>query len=362
MARLTGGLLYVPNEHNEGDQRGPRAVFADSLARGEIESYVAYPLEVRLREHGREAGKRRLIELAREMQPSVVMLQHLAGTGFLLTDWKRLRDIVPKATLAYHEHDPYTPIRHPLPAEARAAAQIADVIFTPGTGQFRKNFVDHGALDVRYSPHGFDEHRFSRLPARFPRSRKVVMIANAHRPRKPWRLLPGAQERKALVKEASKLLGSRFEVFGRGWKGPTARGFRSYDSQAQILAEAAVSINWDHFPREPHYFSDRWPISLASGAVHITTEHPGQEDLTEGDDRILSAVSVEELLTIVDNVLAKPDAALRGSVDAANEFAGARLKQATEFRRLLFEVGLIGEPPTESDWIYRSGLASLGPR
>lgn len=352
-------LLYVPNERIIGQQAGPRAAFEACLNAGELERYSAYPLLHRTGVVGSATAIRELLDIARAEQPSVVLLQHLAGSGFGQRCWADLRAACPQALLVYHEHDPYTPIRQPLPIEARAAASHADIIYTSGTGQFRRNFLKYGASDVRYSPQGFDPNRFHSSGYSVSARRTIVMIANSHRPRKPWRLLPGARERKQLVSKAAKMFGDRFAIYGSGWSGTHAKGNCNYSEQSKILSAATLSINWDHFSNEAHYYSDRWPISLVSGAVHVTTQHPGQEQLTDGHESLFSARTPDDLLALADRLMTMPVAKLESMSAEAAQFAKLRHQQESEFRRILFECGLVEKIPVGSQWLYDTGLAVL---
>ncbi|WP_062379502.1 glycosyltransferase family protein [Demequina pelophila] len=183
----------------------------------------------------------------------------------------------------YYEGDPYGLVRHGLPWVAQRVGRRASIVFTVGTGAFRRNFTRAGARDVRWVPSAFDYVHVGPEPSP-PVSRTVdfVMIANRHMPRTPLRLLPGARQRAQFVELMTSEFGDTFQVWGRGWTGPSAQGSLDYSRQASAVQSAWFSVNWDHFPQEPRYFSNRLPIALATGSFHLTTAHPGYAALFEG--------------------------------------------------------------------------------
>ena len=91
----------------------------------------------------------------------------------------------------------------------------------------------------------------------------------------PLRGLPGARARRRAVAALDAAFGDRFHVYGDGWAVRGAMGPLPFEAQEQAIRTAWVSANWDHFADEPDYYSNRLPISLASGTVHFTTRHPG---------------------------------------------------------------------------------------
>jgi hypothetical protein len=339
-------LLYLPNEGVEGDQFGFRAAVNDAVRVGLLAAAEVFSPLARLRAGvAQETMRGDLHRHAAVFKPTIILVQHPAGTGLRSTDFARLKQAGDQALLAYHEDDPYSRIRQPLPPEARAAARACDVAYTCGTGRFPAVLRRFGSGDVRYSRHCFDETRFpvDVGPAAGVPRWDCVMIANRNHSLRPWRVLPGARQRIDLVDRLTARFGSRFAVFGSGWISPSAAGPVGYDQQHAILKQARVSVNWDHFPTEPMYYSDRLPISLAAGVPHVTTWHEGYADLFGAPARsgLFWAPSVKRLVSVVEDLVQRPAVELEMLGKAAATFASAHLSQSAEYRRLLSElVGL----------------------
>jgi hypothetical protein len=336
-------LLYLPNEGVEGDQFGFRTAVQEAIGAGLLGAAEIFSPLARLR-----AGASKptmlgdLHRQAAAFKPTIILVQHPVGTGLGPGDFTRLKQGGDRALLAYHEADPYSRIRQPLPPESRAAASASDIAYICGTGRFPAVLRRFGGRDVRYSRHGFDESRF---PVGIGPTTDVprwdcIMIANRNHSLRPWRVLPGARQRIDLVGRLTARFGSRFAVFGSGWTGPSAAGPVSYAQQHLMLKQARVSVNWDHFPAEPMYYSDRLPISLAAGVPHVTTWHAGYEEVF-GDaahSGLLWAKSVKRLVSVVEDLVQRPAAELNMLGQAASAFAAAHLSQSAEYRRLLSEL------------------------
>ncbi|WP_153004217.1 glycosyltransferase family protein [Microbacterium testaceum] len=279
-------ILYVPNEHGEHRQFGIRSTLGKLRAAGLVTDVKIFSLLWRIRE-GLDAPNQRkiLLQVAEEYRADIVLLQHLGGTGISREDLRRLRGSC--GFMIYHEADPYSRYVHALPREARLAGQLSDVVFTVGNGVFADNFRRAGAVDVRWEPSIFDPGRFGHLSVEpeMVRTFDVVMVANRNKPR--LRGLPNWRDRIAFVEYMEQRFGPRFAIFGRGWTGPSAQGQVPYSEQASAIRSGWVSANWDHFAKEPLYFSDRLPTSLATGSVHATTAHAGFRDYFIGADKFL---------------------------------------------------------------------------
>lgn len=272
-------VLYIPNEHAHHRQEGARSGFAKLSASGLLSEVRVYSFLLRIREgEGFNSVFRGLCALVSELRPDVVLIQHPGGTGLLSDHWIQLRKISP-FTLVYHEGDAYDRWRKVLPPEAKAAAQSANLTLTVGASNQMSILSRAGARAMRWTPHSFDPMRFG-MEAPIQVQEKefdVVFIGNSVRSRMPGRSIPGVRDRHRLVAEMSKRFGRRFAVYGKGWTGATAQGPIAFADQERAVRSGWITANWDHYPAEAMYFSDRLPISLASGTVHVTTRHPGYD-------------------------------------------------------------------------------------
>lgn len=271
-------ILYVPNEAGDFRQIGFRRPLANLVDAGLVQEVSIFSLQWRQRNGGdHEQHRQDLIARVAEFQPNMVIMQHLNTTGLNRRHFAAMRNAA-DFELIYHEGDPYSRYLHPLPSSARLAGRFSDVVFTVGAGVFSENFRRSGAKDVRYAPSAFQPERYRQQdPDPGTRQFDVVVVANRNSPR--FRGHPNWRERIAFVRHLQERLGDRLAIYGRGWEGPGALGPISTETQDVAVRSGWISANWDHYASEPYYFSNRLPISLASGSIHATTEHPGYSRL-----------------------------------------------------------------------------------
>jgi hypothetical protein len=94
---------------------------------------------------------------------------------------------------------------------------------------------------------------------------------------------------------------------GQGWKGePYCRGPIAFNDQEKTIRSAWLTINWGQFDEIAMYSSDRLPISLASGVLHITNYQRGYEHLFPGAKGIYFVHSPAEALDVADLLLSYP--------------------------------------------------------
>lgn len=227
----------------------------------------------------------------------------MSGAGLNADHYRRWRSQGNFAVI-YQESDPYGRWRNRLPREAVIAGQAADIVFTSGSGTFASNFRRHGAKDVRWLSQGYDPGSFKRDRTIEPAS-DVVVVANRGVSRVPWRGHSGAKQRETAIRLLQRYFGDRLALYGHGWDGPGVRGPVPFWDQGRAIQSGWVSANWDHYPDEPHYFSNRLPISLATGGVHVTNWHPGYEGFFPLEEGFLKvATDPEQLVDTVDGFLA----------------------------------------------------------
>jgi hypothetical protein len=221
-----------------------------------------------------------ILEAFKEMLPELVLVMHpqkMAFTNRLIAQMRKIRDF----KLVLWEGDPYSIFRKQPSLSQIVVARNADVVFTTGTGWFKKNFELYGAKDVRWIPSCFETDRM--YPAgqidlesnTFDNDVTAILNKSIHR----FRPAHGWKVRAEFVHLSQAAFGDGLALYGKGWEGRGSKGPLPFDEQYRAVTEARVTANWDHYPKEPNYFSDRLPISLAGGSVHATTFHPGYEEL-----------------------------------------------------------------------------------
>lgn len=296
-------LLYIPNERTIGDQEGPRRTFQSLWERGKLLEYEAYSLHVKQRETSLERALQDLIHLAERLQPTLVLWQHPGHLDIPTEVLERLRRL---AYLIYHEGDIYGNLKKRLPLGARRLAEASDVAFTVGMGSQANILRRFGAKSLGYIPSCVDLVRFGKdWEPTTDRSFDVIMIGNRIPSRIPGMAgIPGAQRREKLAKALGVLLGSHLGLYGHGWEGFVgARGPIPFAEQERVSRNAWLTAGWDHFDRVPYYFSNRLPISLASGVAHITNRQPGYDHLFEDGVELYMASSVREMVQRIEHLL-----------------------------------------------------------
>lgn len=336
-----GRILYIPNEPGDFVQRGSRRTLGGLLDAGLIDDARIVSLLHRVQEGDGPEERARLLQVVREFKPTIVLLDKPAGTGLRPRDvlaWRAVAEFV----FVISDMDAYHWWSKPLPADSRALAPCTDLVFVPGTGLLTRNYLRAGANDVRWNPHVYDPGSFGRLEITDETvSHDVVMIGSMIGSRfGRLRRLPGAVDRGRLAAELNHQFGSNFALFGTGWAEEIGSGPIPYLDQERAIRSAWVTANWDHFPAEPKYFSDRLPISLASGTVHFTTWHPGFDELF-GELPFLRLVKRQtDMVPAIRSYLESTSAADR--VDHARQarvFAASHYRQDIRFVELLNMAG-----------------------
>ena len=336
-------LLYIPNEVELGQQRGPRRVFESLMDKGELEAYKAFALPYEFTARGSAARALDDLErMATDLQPTLVLWQHIMNSPIPASFHRRIRNLDSQPLVAFQDIDPYGWVRKPLPKASRRLVRQADVVYLCGLGSFARIFRFSGAGRVRYTSHGYDPERFALPWEPTPdRAFDVVMIGNRITSRVPGRRIPGNRKREQLAGLLHERFGSRFACFGNGWAGfPYDRGPVSYDRQGQINRSAWVTVGWDHFTPTPYYFSDRLPIALASGVAHVTSFQPGYEAMFPREHGLFWAASIHEAVNTVTWLLEQPRQYLLDQGANAAELARTRLNQHSQL------VDLIGDLST----------------
>lgn len=331
-------VLYVPNEAGEFRQLGFRGPLAALTNSGQIAATSVFSLQWRIINGGDpEQHRQDLVRRISDFQPNIILMQHLGRTGLRRRHFDQMRR-ASKFELIYHEADPYSRHLHPLPRAARAAGRAADVVYTIGTGTFKENFIRAGAPDVRWSPHVFEPERYPFVPVNEAPTREydVVIVCNRNTPR--LRGHPDWKDRIRFVELMQQCFGERLALYGRGWDGVGAKGPIDFSSQDQAIRSAWLSANWDHYAKEPRYFSNRLPISLASGSIHATTRHPEYEQIFAKctENFLILHETVQGLTEAIGEYLASTSASDRiTAAKEAQRFAYANYRQDDQVVHLL---------------------------
>lgn len=306
-------FFYVPNEHTEGDQIGPRKAFSRLHQRGVLSAYTAYSYLIERERIGDHTRALQDLHAAIEsFQPDVIFFQHLNGSYPVDAAYLRgMKAVASRPKFVWHDPDPYGRHIKPIDATMKIAVAASDMAVVKGLGYFSDGLRRAGAKRILFAPESFDDERFGK-PWAAPSTRALdaVTIANLTcLKRVPFLFMPGGRQRQQLARRFHAAYGDRYAVFGsgRGWQNePFCRGPLPFDAQEKALRSAWISVNWSQFDDIPYYFSDRLPISLVSGVPHVTNHQPGYEHLFPGARGIYFAHSPAEALDVADMLLSLP--------------------------------------------------------
>ena len=305
--------FYIPNESVEGDQVGPRKAFRLLHEQGVFSALGSYSYLVQRRRFKTQAeALEDLYHAAATFGPDLIFWQHLNRSYPVDREFlRRLKALPGQPKFVWHDPDPYGKIVKPIDPIMKVAIAEAHAVVVKGLGYFAEDLRRAGAQKIIYAIESYDDERFdSPWSPTLTREFDAVMIANLPcLKRIPFLFLPGGRKRKQLAQRFYKAYGDRFAVFGagQGWeKTPYCRGPINFSLQERTLRSAWLSINWSQFDTIPMYFSDRLPISLATGVPHITNYQSGFEHVLPGVKGIYFVHSPAEALDLADMLLSLP--------------------------------------------------------
>ncbi len=358
-------LLMITNESIEGTEYGFRDEFQRLRAGGVISAYRALAPRALVAAGQDWFGE--TIAAARELQPNVVLV---LSPGQLPASPAQIRQLleVSSPRLLYWEGDAWgrgKPMTQPM----RSWAAAAHVVFTVASSPQSDAFARSTRACVRpilqtYCQVQFEEAE-DKPPGTAAPAEDVVMIGSSIARLGVVSTVPGSFSRRRLVRQLQRESLSS-AIYGRGWNGPASRGPVPYREQIARLREAKVSTNWDHFPDHECYASDRLPISLLAGRVHVTTRHPGPTLYrTEG---LVEVDSVDDVVESVGRLLRLPWDQLCELGRGNWQYARHRLSDREAARFMLRVVDRRVPAPPSEPWDRIDALAdkrdsvSLGAR
>lgn len=337
-------LLYLPNEISTiSRQIGPRAAFNEMVEDQTISDYQAFSfLDEANKVDEPSSWEKRLVNLAKDLQPNVIFWQHIGNLPISIDLINQLKSLSSKPLLVYHEGDVYGKFRKRITPSMKIFAKHSDITFLVGLGENAELFRNAGARNIIFSPHSVDTTRFGHDWNRKTKGRSgVVMIAN-HIISKPLiqqippLRFPGIFEREQFALKLYNHFGDHFKLYGRGWeKYPFSARILPYDEQEIALRQHLISVNWDHFPDTPFYFSDRLPISLISGVAHTTNYHPGYELLFKNGEQLVYYQTIDDAIDIIDWMLCQPEKYLIDMGFAGEQFARKNLTANIVYKHMI---------------------------
>jgi hypothetical protein len=333
-------LLYLPNEVHEGDQIGPRAVFEGMLANNELGAYHAFSFLTKANQQkSHSVVFEQLLAEAERFKPDTILWQHPSHFNVTIEQLHRLKAIECRPILAYDERDLYGDKTKPLTDGARSLAIAADIVFIVGLGSYAALMAEAGAKNICYSPNCVDTIRFGHpWEPTLEREYDVIMIGNLVRG--SWRSsgLPGWRNRYALAERLEQIFKGKFALYGGGWKNLPCKGALSFTQQEQAIRQAWLSVGWNYYDSTPYYFSNRTPIAMMSGVVHVKNYQPGYENIFRDGEVIWFGRDVEEVVDVIRYLLSLPKHKLIEYGIKGQQYARNNLTADIVFRDIITQI------------------------
>ena len=273
------------------------------VGNGDIGDYKVYPFVFRL--HSGAKNREVVDEITGTIhayEPELVLFSHTGQLDIEYDTLRKLRVQHPTTVFAYRDGDIYHPFYKPMPREIFGILSNCSVSFWCGYDLYAKK-TERFCKDRRYVPLSTDPVRFSRNRGGDEKEFDVVMIGNLSRSKIPFKSFPGGAERVKLAMSMHKLLGDKFAVFGKGWKGMDfCRGPVAFGEQGTMYGRARIALGNNNL-HASYYFSDRLPIALGSGVLMAHNYEEGIESPFADIGYNLFFKDVQQARQLVRNLL-----------------------------------------------------------
>jgi hypothetical protein len=340
----------VSNEAKFGDDPGFRDALA-GLTRGYIGSYEVFALPAQETTKGVYRAHDSLIRVGRLLQPSAVLFQSPHRTALSTETIARLKRESGNPYILYWEGEIWGGNKR-LPLASRALAAQADVVYSVGMGNQERFLRRAGARDVRYIPFTCCQVRFANArPMGWPNpSIDIVHIGNRVLAAGWIPSMPGEWSRGRLIKRLARGRSLQVRAYGSGWRGRVSAGRIPYVHQLSLLERCRVSVNWDHYPRTPGFYSDRLPIAMLAGRMHVTTWHEGLEWLPGEDHGLVLARTWRDAAAAAMRLATTPWSHIVSQGSRGAAWVRSRLTHTQAVRHMLRSVHSEIPAPPDDPW------------
>jgi hypothetical protein len=185
-------------------------------------------------------------------------------------------------------------------------ASKSEIIFSVAMEPHKTMFQSVSSAKFIFIPQTYCHIQFSNeeqvKPPEIMNSTSVVMIGNQSAKVPFLYGTPGSGVRFLAATSLKFRLGEDFYLYGRRWPRNMATGMVKYSEQSKLIRNFSMSANWDNFPHHESYASDRLPISLLAGRVHVTSSHPGVNHYGGEDIGLVQVSGLRELHQKVDEL------------------------------------------------------------
>ena len=217
-----------------------------------------------------------------------------------ILQFEKIIENIASRPIFYWEGDPWTRTGiKPWTEQMKWWASASRMLFTVAKEPHTSLIQSFSNCEIIFMPHTYCHIQFARqeqdAPEPLKESSRVIMVGNQSA-RIPFLYgTQGSGARFAVGIHLKLTLKEDFSIYGRNWPRGFSKGLVAYRDQAELIRNFSISANWDNFTNHESYASDRLPISLLAGRVHVTSEHPGRKYYGGADHGLFENSSIFEL-------------------------------------------------------------------
>jgi len=308
----------------EGWQTGIEDGFIHLKAKGIIDNLQWFYYHEYARKKSPSESISSILRLANNFQPDLIVFFHISTFPIREKDIAELRKIKSHPLIAYDEGDMYGTWAKPITKSMKILAKKVDIISLRGLGNLQKTLHKYNK-NIIYTPHSADISRFDNQPSLLPkRQNDLIFIGNKIKPRilSQIRRMPGAFDREVFVRDMGKAFPNNFNLYGMGWDGFVGyKGIVEFQNQMDFYRDSWITLAYEHYPKEPYYFSNRLPIALMSGSLYVCHLHEGYYNIFKNTDFIYFFTKNSEAIEISKYLLSLSKTDLFQKSQRARQFS-----------------------------------------
>ena len=274
--------------------------------KGIINEYQINPFEYHLQQGLTQKNlNTNIMDECKEFLPDIILWMHTDSFDVSDHTINYLKRLDSHPVIGYWDGDLYESPYRPAPKELLELASRCDVVFLQGYNEVAEQLLKKGTKDIRFVPSFGDERFYSIERKEENIEYNVVMIGNNIQSRNPFRLsMNGTKLRNRVIYYFSKKLGTKFAVYGNGWKGSFAKGPIGYNEQSKIYHKSKIAIRINNYSGK-YYFSDGLPIAMLSGIPIVHNYEEGFDELWKSNPGLKFFKSVDEAWELTELLLSK---------------------------------------------------------
>jgi len=222
-------------------------------------------------------------------------------------DFEKLSIAIGQRTVLYWEGDPWSVggIKTYF-KQMFWWARISTILFSVA-GDPQSNEFKRYSSNVCLIPHTYCHIQFQKEemhpPEKIDWDPNFIMIANQVATIPFLYGVPGSGTRFLLANRLKSKYADRFDLYGSNWPRWLNAINLKYSEQGAAIRKHSFSINWDNFPKYESYASDRLPIALISGRVHLTTKHGGPSLYGNYENGLIECNNPKEMMSAVESLM-----------------------------------------------------------